>query len=121
MVILVECKGNKVTGLQYNMDEGPLSMTASGIKLGQKGTNCGGGHDYTIRRYADQVDEYSIWLEQQIKEENLEVMLELEKIFEMSQDVSGVVLITSCMPDPWITHAHACMRIIEGIANGDDR
>lgn len=98
----------------YNVDTGPLAMP-SHIRIGQQGTNCGGGHDYTIRSYGDQVDEYGIWLSQQIKTENQEVMEALDHIFNKALNGS-IVITTRCCPAPWITHAHVVRRQILELA-----
>lgn len=66
-----------------------------------------------IGGYSDQVDEYDVWLEDQIKEENIPVMLAIEDIFLKAQ-TSGVILVTQ-----WVsafTHAHVVKRLIETLA-----
>ena len=94
----------------YDVDTGPLAMPAH-IKIGTKGTNCGGGHDYIIRDYGDQVDEYDIWISQQLKAKNPEVMAALEEIYAKSLGC-GVILLTAQTPCPNITHAHVVKRTI---------
>lgn len=118
------------TNPSYNCDDGPLAMPEH-IKIGSQGTDCGGGHDYTITRYAHQVDEYAIWLEAQLKLENIEIMLELEKIFILIQelpekpektndkDPHSVDLITAMHDAPtrlWFTHAHVIRDTIAKLA-----
>lgn len=112
MIIEIAHSGNNTHLRQcYNCDQGPLSMLESGIRIG--GKDCFGD---LITKYSEQVDEYAVWLEDQIKAENIEIMMELEGIFEMAQDPEGVVLCTTCCPDPWITHAHKIKQMIEEIA-----
>jgi hypothetical protein len=96
-------------------DKGPLAMPKH-IKIGAQGTKCGGDHDYKIRNYGDQVDEYAIWLGEQIEAGNQEIMGALEEIFIKAQGV-GVILTTICMPSPYITHAHQVKRIIMELAS----
>jgi hypothetical protein len=101
----------------YDCDKGPLAMPKH-IKIGSQGTNCGGDHDYKIMSYDHQVDEYEIWLSDQIKNQNLTVMAELEKIFGKAQGI-GVILTTICMPSPYVTHAHKIKNIILELASGE--
>lgn len=100
----------------YSVDSGPLALP-SHIKIGAQGTDCGGGHDYTIRSYSDQVDEYAIWLSEQIKTGNQEVMVALDDIFNKAVN-GGIILQTRCCPAPYITHAHMVKRQIEELAKG---
>lgn len=88
----------------YDCDKGPLALPEH-IRIGQMGTNCGGGHDYTITCYAHQVDEHAIWLEEQIKAQNPDVLAALDEIYGKAIG-AGIVLSTRCCPAPWITHAH---------------
>lgn len=106
--------GAQAVASTYNMDTGPLSLPDH-IKIGTKGTNCGGGHDYTIRCYSDQVDEYSIWLEEQLKAGNQEVMTAIDDIYNKAIQ-NGVILTTRCVPQPYITHAHVVKQLIEKLA-----
>lgn len=92
-----------------NVDTGILAMPVElGIgKIGPSGDK--------ITSYADQVDEYAIWLEDQIKAGNEEVMAILDEIFQKAQG-AGVILLTACCPAPWITHAHQVKRCIKDLA-----
>jgi hypothetical protein len=94
----------------YNVDTGPLAMP-SHIKIGAQGVKCGGDHDWIIRTYDEQVDEYDIWLSHQIKAKNPEVLAALEEIYAKSLGC-GVILQTSSTPQPNITHAHVIKRTI---------
>lgn len=94
----------------YNVDTGPLAMPAH-IKIGAQGTRCGGDHDWIIRTYDDQVSEYDIWLNDQIKAGNQEVLAALDDIYNKSLGC-GVILQTACTPCPNITHAHVVKRTI---------
>ncbi len=98
----------------YNVDAGPLAIPEC-LGLGKMGTNCGGGHDYTIMSYADQVDQYRIWLDEQIKAGNVDVLTALDDIFNKAIR-SGIVLTTRCSPAPWITHAHVVKDAIMELA-----
>lgn len=92
-----------------DIDRGPLSMPEH-LKIGLK------GHDGAkIENYPQQVDEYDVWLEDQIKEGNIEVLTALDEIFQHAQGV-GVILKTRCVPTPYITHAHQVKRAIETLA-----
>lgn len=68
-----------------------------------------------IESYADQVDEYRIWLEDQIKAEHMPTLIELDKIYNMALD-NGVVIQTRCCPAPYITHAHILRETILRLA-----
>jgi hypothetical protein len=94
----------------YSVDVGPLAMPDH-IRIGTKGTDCGGGHDYTINRYGDQVDEYAVWLEDAIKTENPLVLKALDDIYNMALG-AGVILHTRQTPCPNMTHAHEVKRAI---------
>ena len=90
-----------------DLDKGPLSIPEH-IKVGAIGY---GGH--TIGGYGMQVDEYDIWLEDQLKAQNMEVMVALDDIFRKAQ-TSGVILLTQ-----WVsrhTHAHVVERTIRKLA-----
>lgn len=93
----------------YDVDSGPLAMPEH-IRIGQP--DCLGG---TIENYADQVDDYAVWLEDQIKNQNQQVMEALDHIFNKAL-AGAVVLTTTCCPAPWITHAHAVRRQILELA-----
>lgn len=103
-------------GTTYNVDTGPLSMPKH-IAIGKMGTDVGGGHDPKIRSYSDQVDEYGIWLEQQIKAGNQEVMEAIDDVYNKAI-TSGVILTTICCPAPNVTHAHALKRQIMELVGG---
>lgn len=111
--IIVEHSDNK-SGVRdlvsaYDVDTGPLAMP-SHIRIGQR--DCLGGK---IESYGDQVDDYAVWLSEQIKKENPEVMEALDIIFNKA--LSGSIIIkTRCCPSPWITHAHAVRRQILELA-----
>jgi len=107
--------GAQAVASTYNVDTGPLAMPEH-IKIGAKGTNCGGGHDYTIRCYSDQVDEFDIWLEQQVNKGNKLVLGALDDIYNKAIN-NGVILTTSCMPQPYLTHAHVVRRLIMKLAS----
>jgi hypothetical protein len=94
-----------------NVDNGPLAIPAK-LRLGQR------GHDgEKIMNYATQVEEYDIWLEDQIKAENMAVMVALDDIYNKAIK-SGVIITTICMPTPNITHAHTVRRAIMELAAG---
>lgn len=93
----------------YDVDSGPLAMPEH-IRIGQQ--------DHAgkkIGNYADQVDDYAVWLEDQIKNQNQQVMEALDHIFNKALG-GAVVLTTTCCPAPWITHAHAVRRQILELA-----
>lgn len=93
----------------YDVDIGPLAMPPH-IFIGAK------AHDGAkIEGYSMQVEEYDIWLEDQIRKLNLEVCSALELIFDKAQ-TTGVILTTQCCPAPYITHAHVVKRAIETLA-----
>jgi hypothetical protein len=106
--------GAQAVSSTYNMDTGPLSMPTH-IRIGAKGTNLGDG-PYTIQSYSDQVDEYDIWLEEQVKTQNQEVMIALDDIYNKAIG-NGVILTTRCVPQPYFTHAHVVKRLIEKLAS----
>ena len=106
--------GAQAVASTYDMDSGALAMPEH-IRIGTKGTNCGGGHDYTIRHYGDQVDEYGIWLEEQLKAGNQKVMTAIDDIYNKAIQ-NGVILTTRCVPQPYLTHAHVVKRLIEKLA-----
>lgn len=108
--------GAQAIASTYSVDSGPLALP-SHIRIGAQGTDCGGGHDYTIRSYSDQVDEYDIWLETQLKLGNQEVMTALDDIFNKAVN-GGIILQTRCVPQPYITHAHVVKGLIEKLAKG---
>lgn len=103
--------GAKDVAHVYNVDTGPLAIPHH-LALGKNGEE-----HRPIERYSHQVDEYAVWLEDQVKAHNVEVMQELENIFQKACG-HGVILITRCCPEPWITHAHALRRYIMELAGG---
>lgn len=88
----------------YDMDSGPLALPES-IRINGK----------DILSYADQVDHYAIWLEDQIKNQNQEVMDAIDHIYNKALN-GGIVLKTRCCPAPYITHAHQVRRQILELA-----
>jgi hypothetical protein len=116
MNIIVDHTDNAISaqsiGPTYDMDKGPLFIPDH-IKIGAK------GHDGSkISSYADQVNEYDVWLEDQIKAQNLAVCCELETIYQKATQMGGIILSTRCCPAPYITHAHVVKRAIEELAKG---
>lgn len=90
-----------------DLDKGELAIPDS-LAVGQRTWD-----NRIIGGYSNQVDEYDVWLEDQIKNENLKVMSALEEVFQYAA-TSGVILVTS-----WIaahTHAHVVKRTIERLA-----
>ena len=107
--------GAQAVASTYDMDIGPLAMPEH-IRIGAMGTNVGGGHNHTIRDYGDQVDEYAIWLEDQLKAGNQKVMTALDDIYNKAI-AKGIILRTRCVPCPYVTHAHMVKRVIEKLAS----
>ncbi len=107
--------GAQAVASTWDMDSGVLAMPAH-IHIGAKGTDCGGGHDYTIRSYSDQVDEYDIWLGDEIRKGNEAVMTALDNIYNKAIN-NGIILRTRCVPQPYLTHAHVVKRVIERLAS----
>lgn len=93
----------------YDMDSGPLAMLES-IRIGQPDS-----FGDPIQNYSDQVDEYAIWLEDQIKNQNQEMMDAIDHIYNKALN-GGIVLKTRCCPAPYITHAHQVRRQILELA-----
>ena len=94
-----------------NVDTGPLAIPEK-LRIGKR------THDgEKIMNYATQVDEYDIWLEDQIKAENMPVLVALDDIYNKAIK-SGVIITAICMPTPNITHAHAVRRAIMELAAG---
>lgn len=106
-------RGAQAVASTYDMDKGPLSMPDH-IRIGTKGTNVGNG-PHIISSYSDQVDEYDIWLEEQLKAGNQEVMTAIDDIYNKAIQ-NGVILTTRCVPQPYITHAHVVKQLIEKLA-----
>lgn len=94
---------------RYDVDSSPLQMPKH-IAIGKRGWD-----DNKIEHYGHQVDEYAIWLGEQVKAQDPIICAELEKIFSKAAD-SGVILTTECFPVPNITHAHAIKREIMELA-----
>ena len=89
----------------YNMDEGVLTIPPH-IAIGQL------SHDGSkILSYGNQVEEYDVWLEDQIKSQNVAVMEALDDIYNRAIG-SGIVLTTRCIPSPYMTHAHVVKKVI---------
>lgn len=107
--------GAQAVASTYDMDTGVLSLPEK-LRIGQPGVDCGGGHDYTIRSYSDQVDQYDIWLEEQVKKGNKYVMEALDDIYNKAIS-SGIILTTRCVPSPYLTHAHVVKRFILKLAS----
>ena len=95
----------------YDMDTGPLAMPKH-IHIGARSYD-----GSRIENYTNQVEDYDVWLEEQVKDRNLEVCSALELIFDKAQ-TTGVMLTTQCLPAPYITHAHVVKRAIETLAKG---
>jgi hypothetical protein len=104
-------QGAQYVAHTYNMDQGPL-VIPDHIKIGSKSWD---GHK--IENYSDQVDEYGIWLEDQIKAQNLTILSALDDIYNKALR-AGVILTTRCCPIPYITHAHVVKRVIMNLAGG---
>lgn len=104
-------QGEQKVANRYNMDEGPLFIPDH-IKIGSKSWD---GHK--IMSYAEQVDEYDVWLEDQIKAQNPAVLAALDDIYNKALG-AGVILTTRCCPAPYITHAHVVKRVIMNLAGG---
>lgn len=101
--------GAEAIATLYDMDRGVLSLPEK-LRIGQK------AHDgLKIDSYAMQVDEYDIWLEDQIKAGNKYVLEALDDIYNKAIS-SGIILTTRCCPAPWITHAHVVKRVILKLA-----
>lgn len=103
--------GAQAIGHTYNMDQGPLAMPEH-IKIG---SNSWDGHK--IKNFSEQVDEYDVWIEDQIKIQNAEVLQALDDIYNKAL-AAGVILTTRCCPQPYRTHAHIVKRVIEHLAGG---
>ncbi len=98
-------------GATYNMDRGPLNIPDH-IKIGMLTWD-----KQKIMSYDEQVDEYGVWLEDQIKGQKVAVLTELDTIYNKALG-AGVVLTTRCIPSPYQTHAHVVKRVILGLAGG---
>jgi hypothetical protein len=102
-------QGAQAVAHTYDMDKGVLWIPDH-IKIGAKSWN---GHE--IKSYNDQVDEYDVWLEDQIKAQKPDVLIALDNIYNKALG-AGVILTTRCCPQPYRTHAHIVKRVIEDLA-----
>jgi len=102
--------GAQAVATRYDMDKGPLAMPEH-IKIGAKSWD---GHK--LESYGDQVDEYGVWLEEQVKADSYAVMRALDDIYNKAIK-TGVILTTRCVPSPYITHAHQVKRFIMELAS----
>lgn len=91
----------------FDCDTGPLALPKH-IRIGGKTWD-----GKRIDNYDMQVDEYGVWLEDQIKEGNQTVMDALDTIFSKAE--TGIVLSTRCCPQPYITHAHKIQQQIQAL------
>lgn len=104
-----DAEGVLAVAYSIDMDKGVLALPEH-IKIGSR------GHDGTkIENYTMQVEEYDIWLEDQIKAQNMDVMEALEEIYGKACE-HGVILKTQCCPAPYSTHAHIVKRTIMQLA-----
>jgi len=108
-------KGAQAIASTYDMDKGVLSIPEK-LRIGQMGVDCGGGHDYKIMSYSDQVDQYDIWLEEQVRKGNRFVLEAIDDIYNKAIN-NGIILTTSCMPQPYLTHAHVVKKLIMKLAS----
>jgi aspartate/tyrosine/aromatic aminotransferase len=92
-----------------NVDTGPLAMPKK-LAIGKKTWD-----GEKIISYAMQVDEYAIWLGEQIQAGNAEIMEAIDVIYNKAI-ANGVILTTICCPSPNITHAHQVRRQIYELA-----
>ena len=104
-------QGIQAVAHTYNMDKGPLSIPDH-IKIGLKSWD-----NQKIENYNDQIDEYEIWLEDQIKAQNSVVLTALDDIYNKALG-AGVILTTRCCPASNVTHAHTVKRVIMNLAGG---
>lgn len=104
-------QGAQAIAQRYSVDTGPLAMPEH-IKIGGLTWD-----RHKIESYDQQVGEYDIWMEEQIKQGNISVMEALDDIYNKSIN-GGIIITTRCVPSPWITHAHIVKRIIEKLAGG---
>lgn len=102
--------GAEAIATLYDMDKGVLSLPEK-LRFGQI------GHDGTkLMSYAQQVDEYDVWLEDEVKAGNKYVLEALDDIYNLAVN-QGVILTTRCCPAPYITHAHVVKRFITKLAS----
>jgi len=104
-------EGAQAVGSTYDMDNGVLAMP-SHIHIGGKSFD-----GSKIENYKNQVEEYDVWLEEQIQQQNIAVMAELDTIYNKAIN-NGIILKTRCCPAPYITHAHVVKRMILSLASG---
>lgn len=98
-------QGAQAVAFTYNMDIGPLAMPAH-IYIGAK------SHDGSeIKSYANQVEDYDVWLEDAVKARQPDICEALELIYQKAF-ASGVILLTAQKHAPNITHAHVVRRTI---------
>ncbi len=107
---------DKTSGVQsvaftYDMDTGPLQMPEH-IKIGGSTWD-----NHPITNYDEQVGEYDVWLEDQIKDQNPDVLEALDDIYNKALN-AGIILTTRSNPCPNITHAHVVKRVITNLAKG---
>lgn len=117
MTILIEVdhtenrNGAQAVASTYNMDDGPLAIPDY-IRIGSKSWD-----NQPITCYDQQVDEYDVWMEDQLKAGNQKVMEALDFIYNKAIQ-NGIILQTRCVPQPYRTHAHVVKRVIERLAQG---
>ena len=104
-----DAEGAMAVASTYDMDKGPLMLPAH-IVIGGKSYD---GSKITC--YKEQVEEYDVWLEDQIKAGNTEVMQALDDIYNKAI-ANGIILKTRCVPAPYITHAHVVKNVIMKLA-----
>lgn len=102
-------QGAQAVAHTYNVDKGPLAIPDH-IRIGLKSWD-----GQKIENYAQQVDEYDIWLEDQIKAQNMDVLSALDDVYNKALG-AGVILTTRCCPSPYRTHAHIVKNVIEKLA-----
>lgn len=95
----------------YDVDTGPLAIPGH-LRIGQ--TSILSSRE-TITSYAMQVEDYEIWLDEEIKAGNQEVLAAIDDVYNMGIN-GGVIVCTQCLPSPYITHAHVLMRVIKQLA-----
>jgi hypothetical protein len=104
-------QGAQAVAHTYNVDKGPLWIPEH-IKIGSKSWD-----GDIIKNYNDQIDEYEIWLEDQIKAQNSAVLTTLDDIYNKALG-AGIILTTRCCPASNVTHAHIVKRVIMNLAGG---
>jgi hypothetical protein len=91
-----------------NVDSGPLAMPKQ-LAIGKRSWD-----GEKIISYAMQVDEYAIWLGEQIKAGNAVILEAIDDIYNKAIN-HGVILTTICCLSP-NTHAHQVRRQIYELA-----